>query len=54
MKTSSVPSSAGLLIRFLVLVVTAMAFSSCHTTAGLGHDIRHVGQKIESTAERIH
>ncbi len=54
MKTHRPLSPAGLLIRFLALVLTAMAFSSCHTTAGFGEDLRHVGNKIESSAQRVH
>lgn len=54
MKTRRSLSPAGLLIRCFILVLTAMAFSSCHTTAGFGQDLRHVGRKIETTAERIH
>ncbi len=40
-------------VGFVLLVVAAAALglSSCSTTAGLGHDIQQVGNKIENAAE---
>jgi predicted small secreted protein len=34
------------------LVVSLMALTSCNTTAGLGRDMKKVGDKIEDTANR--
>ena len=36
----------------LALIAAAVVLSSCRTTAGLGRDIQHVGNKIGNTAER--
>jgi predicted small secreted protein len=54
MKVPTLPLPAGTMIRLFLLLLTAVIGGACHTTAGLGHDIKHVGQKIESTAQRIH
>ena len=39
-------------ITLLALTASAILMSSCRTTAGLGRDIQHVGNKIGNTAER--
>lgn len=54
MKITLLPLPPGTLIRLFLLGMTVVAASACHTAAGLGHDIQHVGQKISSTAHRIH
>ena len=51
MKTfSRIPARSVLVM--LAVAAAAIIMSSCRTTAGLGRDIQHVGNKIGNTAER--
>lgn len=36
----------------LTLVGFVVLLNACHTIAGLGEDISHVGKKIEKTADK--
>lgn len=36
----------------LTMVGAVILLNACHTIAGLGEDISHVGKKIEKTADK--
>jgi predicted small secreted protein len=62
MLMSFVGPSIGFLLKrgmsgALIVALTGLGFlvlPSCHTTAGMGRDLQHAGQKIESTARKAH
>jgi predicted small secreted protein len=35
----------------LMLVLSTLALSACHTMAGIGEDVQEVGEEVEETAE---
>jgi predicted small secreted protein len=35
----------------LMLVLSTLALSACHTMAGVGEDVQEVGEEVEETAE---
>jgi predicted small secreted protein len=39
-------------ISLLILAIGTLTLSQCRTTKGLGQDVQHLGNRIETTAKR--